>query len=77
MSDVKDPVEVIVKLAPAATAPGSSEYLAVRLCMARTGVLIKPLHQSASERALATYFVAHVDPSAIDNGVEGCLCETT
>ena len=30
MSEVKDPVELIVKLAPAAVEPGSPEHLEVR-----------------------------------------------
>ena len=76
MSEVKDPVELIVKLAPAAVEPGSPEHLAVRTCVARTGISITPLYQSASESELATYFVAYVNPAVIDNIIEQLLaCE--
>lgn len=76
MSDVKDPVELIVKLAPAAAAPGSPGHLAVQACMAEAGVSIEPLHQSTSESELAAYFIAHVDPAKIENIVEQLLaCE--
>jgi hypothetical protein len=76
VSDVKDPVELIVKLAPAAAAPGSAGHLAVQACITQVGVSIKPLHQSTSESELATYFIAHVDAAKIENVVKQLLaCE--
>lgn len=76
MSDVKDPVELIVKLAPEAAAPGRPGHLAVQACVTRAGISIKPLHRSTPESELATYFIAHVDPAEIENIVEQLLaCE--
>jgi len=76
VSNVKDPVELIVKLAPEATPPGSPGHLAVQACVTRAGVSIAPLHQSTPESELATYFIAHVDPAKIENIVEQLLaCE--
>lgn len=76
VSDVRDPVELIIKLAPEAAATGSPGHLAVQACVTRAGVSIKPLHQSTSESELATYFIAHVDPAKFKNIVEQLLaCE--
>lgn len=76
MSGVTDPVELIVKLAPAAATPGSPAHRAVQACVTQAGVSIKPLHESTSEAELATYFIAHVDPAKLTNIVEQLLsCE--
>lgn len=76
VSNMNAPVELIVKLAPAAVEPGSPGHRAVQACVTRAGVSIKPLHQSTSESELATYFIAHVDPAKIEHIVEQLLaCE--
>jgi hypothetical protein len=76
VSEIKNQVELIVKLAPESAAPESRAYLAVQACAARGGVSLRRLHQSTSESELATYLVAHVDPAKIETVVKQMLtCE--
>ncbi len=66
MTDTTQPVELIIKLAPAAATPGSSEHRAIQACVAQEGISIRPLDQSRSDAELTTYFIALVDRAMAD-----------
>lgn len=66
MTDAAQPVELIIKLAPAAATPGSTEHRAVQACVAQEGISIRPLDESRSDAELTTYFIALVDPAMAD-----------
>jgi hypothetical protein len=59
------PVEVIVKLADADA--NSAARRTLDLCARDAGVAIAPLHPASSDRELATWFVARVEPHAVDD----------
>jgi hypothetical protein len=65
--------EVIAKLTPEAAASGTSEHRAVQSRAAELGVSLEPLHPSASDPELSTYFVVHVDPVSRQRVVEQLL----
>lgn len=65
MHDADGSVEIIVKLVP-----GANTH-ALQACAARLGVSLQPLHPSAADRVLATYFVTRVASGA----VEGVLAQ--
>jgi hypothetical protein len=73
VSEMKDSVELIIKLAPAVAVPGSTGHLAVEACATRAGVTLKALHPSTSASELATYFIAHVDPEKAGNIIHELL----
>jgi len=60
------PIEVIVKLAPAAAVSGSPARRAVDACVADLDVALAPLHPSTTDRELATFLVAQVEPGTLD-----------
>ena len=64
------PVEVIVKLTPAAVTPDSPQDRSVRALMTELDSSLEPLHPSASDDELATYYVAHVEPDALAGALE-------
>ena len=59
------PVEVIVKLAD--TGADADARRTLDVCARDAGVTIAPLHPAAADRELATYFVARVEPHAVDD----------
>jgi hypothetical protein len=59
------PVEVIVKLADAGADTAARRTL--DLCARDAGVSIAPLHPASSDRELATWFIARVEPDAVDD----------
>lgn len=61
------PVEVIVKLADAGADPAARRTLDV--CARDAGVTIAPLHPAAGDPELASWFVARVEPDAVDDVV--------
>jgi hypothetical protein len=65
------PVEVIVKLAAASADPAARRALEV--CARDAGVAIAPLHPAAADRELATWFVARVEPDAVDDVIARLL----
>lgn len=58
------PVEVIVKLAEAGADATARRTL--ELCAREAGVTIAPLHPATSDPDLASYYVARVEPQAVD-----------
>jgi hypothetical protein len=66
-------VDVIVKLAPAAIVRESSTHGAVQACAAGLGIALEPLHPSTSDPELSSYFIAHVEPTAVNTVVERLL----
>jgi hypothetical protein len=58
------PVEVIVKLAEAGADAAARRML--DLCARDAGVTIAPLHPATADRDLASYYVARVEPQAVD-----------
>jgi hypothetical protein len=59
------PVEVIVKLADAAA--DTAAHRTLHVCARDAGVTIAPLHPAATDRDLSTWYVARVEPHAVDD----------
>ncbi len=69
------PVELVVKLTPAAATADSPQERSVRALMAELHAPLEPLHPSASDDELATWFVAHVAADEVDGALDrlsGC-----
>ena len=70
------PVELIIKLTPAAAHPDSVEYRCVQAAAATFDTFIQPLHPSTSDPELATFYFARVAPSTLDELIRRLLaCE--
>ena len=60
------PVDVIVKLADAGAA---AAHRTVERCARDAGVTIAPLHPGTADPDLASYYVARVEPIAVDDTI--------
>jgi hypothetical protein len=75
-------IEVIVKLAPAMTQVSSPARRSLDSCIAELGVSLTPLYgpppdqPAAPDQDLATYFVAHIESSRVDDVIDRLMrCE--
>jgi hypothetical protein len=63
-------VSVIVKLTLATVGDDGSAHRYLQACGAEIGISIQPLHPSTSDPELASYYIARVDPSALDGVIQ-------
>ncbi|HEV3363646.1 MAG TPA: hypothetical protein VG795_05795 [Acidimicrobiia bacterium] len=68
-----EPIDVIAKLTPEAAASGTSQHGAVQSRATELGISLEPLHASASDPELSTYFIVRVDPASRERVVEQLL----
>ena len=67
------PVEVIVICEGVSAGAAMQPSQSVRDCIGRLGLAIHPLHPLTADPDLAKYFVAQLNPAAVDTAIEQLL----